>query len=170
MVRAAIELCRLQSTWSSSRPWTGLSTLRLTSPPLCRHGSDASAYPIFEGHTIQSYHNYSLFDPTRWPRDKIYPAFRKACDGNCILCMQDHCSCQFAPLAGTLIELVQYPNKKRGIRSLSNFKKGDILDQSALEYCPFVDKGDANKPAVMTGGTDWNSDPFALVLLQRHRK
>lgn len=133
-------------------------------------GSDASAYPIFEEHTIKGYHNYSLFDPTKWPRDRVDPACRKRSDGSCILCMQHHCSCKLAPLAGSLVELVQCPNKEPGIRSLSNLKKGDILDLFAMEYCPFVDRGDQNRPALTIGGTHWNSNPLALVLGRRYRK
>ncbi|PLB40993.1 SET domain protein [Aspergillus candidus] len=76
-----------------------------------------------------------IFDPEKFTGED--PTIRTAEHGSCDLCgSDDPCDCLLDGLAGTLVELVEYPDKGVGIRSLTKFKKGDILGEYTGEIRP----------------------------------
>ncbi|KAF9894532.1 hypothetical protein FE257_006417 [Aspergillus nanangensis] len=89
-----------------------------------------------------------IVDPQRWvgnqqdqgPVLKIDYTHEKEDWGfvfNCDICgSAEVCDCTVRSLPGGLVELVEYPNKGIGVRSLGNFKAGDILGLFLGELCP----------------------------------
>lgn len=59
------------------------------------------------------------------------PLFQNGVGIRCELCQNapEACECRVVSLAGDLIELVEYPGKGVGVRALSSFKTGDLLDE-----------------------------------------
>lgn len=92
-------------------------------------------YPTYEGY-IQTHMHQCSFNPAHWEKDYPDPTIRTRADGDCHLCMATACKCELGSLAGNLIELVEYENKGTGVRALTNFTKGDILDQFVGEIRP----------------------------------
>ncbi|OJJ48321.1 hypothetical protein ASPZODRAFT_62153 [Penicilliopsis zonata CBS 506.65] len=79
----------------------------------------------------------SIFRPKFWPSKTQDPTKRRSVDGTCDICSsEDLCDCTLDSRAGEMVELVEYPGKGIGVRSLANFKAGDILGEFAGEICP----------------------------------
>jgi hypothetical protein len=86
--------------------------------------------PIFQGH-LQEHIDQSIYDPknfdyTRHPCDPTKK--RWATSEGCYLCGNiNFCGCTLQSRAGDLVELIEYPGKGTGIRTLAKFERGDIL-------------------------------------------
>lgn len=98
--------------------------------------------PTFDG-KLQVHVDGYIFDPRKWPPGTPDPTIRTPEDGPCDVCHSNEmCDCTIHSLAGTLVELVEYPLKGVGVRSLARFKKGDVLDLFIGELRPPGYEGD----------------------------
>ncbi|GAB1215125.1 hypothetical protein ATERTT37_004310 [Aspergillus terreus] len=72
---------------------------------------------------------HCIIDPAEFPDGD--PTLRRPGEAPCDLCRSmEFCDCRLSPYAvGGLLELMEYPNKGVGVRSLGNFKQGDILGE-----------------------------------------
>lgn len=71
--------------------------------------------------------------------DEFYPMFRDKTWGKCGHCgcsLNEPCQCRTVAMGGDMVELTEYPNKGIGVRVLSKFRDGDIVDQYLGEILP----------------------------------
>lgn len=99
-------------------------------------------WPMYENHR-QKHIDTCILDMRDWKEKgnkkdcDINPTRRHKKDGVCELCFRDvKCSCRSPFPARHLVELREYPIRGIGVRALSNFKKGDILDEFAGKIVP----------------------------------
>ncbi|KAG0155949.1 hypothetical protein PDIDSM_3122 [Penicillium digitatum] len=122
--------------------------------------------PTYNG-KLQEHINESIYDPKKWSGRKQDPTLRQMPNGNstnvgceCALCGSPaSCDCRLTSRAGELVELREYPNTGTGVRALTRFMRGDILEifmgellpDSVEEVYPLTqsdDKINANKGSV----------------------
>jgi hypothetical protein len=91
--------------------------------------------PLYDGE-LQQHINESIFDPKEWHGNKQDPTLRHMPNGSstdigraCVMCGSAvSCDCRLTSRAGELVELREYPETGTGVRVLTGFKRGDILD------------------------------------------
>ncbi|KAJ5836634.1 hypothetical protein N7447_002660 [Penicillium robsamsonii] len=99
--------------------------------------------PTYKG-KLQKHIGESIFDPKKWGGQKQDPTLRHMSDGSsanvgraCLMCGNPaSCDCRVASRAGELVELREYPETGTGIRVLTRFNRGDILDLFVGELLP----------------------------------
>ncbi|KAL2801192.1 hypothetical protein BJX66DRAFT_4370 [Aspergillus keveii] len=92
--------------------------------------------PVFENNP-QINIDQCLINPREWDGETRDPTLRTKYDGRCDLCRSPEiCDCKLDPSVGTLVELVERPGTGTGVRTLTSFKKGDILGQFVGELLP----------------------------------
>ena len=90
--------------------------------------------PVYQG-VAQTNIASSIWNPLDFPFHAGDPCVRTPAMGKCHFCGDPNkCACTLKSLAGDLIELVEYPGKGIGIRSLAYFKK----DEWVAEYTGMV--------------------------------
>lgn len=89
--------------------------------------------PTWQGH-LQENINENVFDPEKWNgrRDptlrKLPNGFSSGVGAECFLCgSKFSCDCRLQSRTGEFVELIEYPKKGTGVRTLTDFKCGDIL-------------------------------------------
>lgn len=96
---------------------------------------------------LQEHTEHSIVNSRAWPDASVKvrdPSIRRRLNGNCDVCgYETRCDCVLRSLAGSLIELVPSSVRGTGVRALTNFQAGDILDQYVGELCPPSFPGDA---------------------------
>ncbi|KAF7118793.1 hypothetical protein CNMCM5793_008418 [Aspergillus hiratsukae] len=125
--------------------------------------------PQYEGH-LQINIDHNLFNPSYF-KDKKDPTIRVPDrDGRCDLCYAEReCDCWIShpTLATCLVELVDYPSRGIGVRALTRFKKGEILDQYLGELRP-VDYQDDHAYALLHEPKMVEGSPLALISAKRY--
>ncbi|CAI7603657.1 unnamed protein product [Penicillium glandicola] len=99
--------------------------------------------PTYKG-KLQQHIKEHIYDPKKWGGQKQDPTLRHMPNGsstdvgrNCALCGSlVSCGCRLASRAGELVELREYPETGTGVRALTRFTRGDILDIFAGELLP----------------------------------
>ncbi|OQE40252.1 hypothetical protein PENCOP_c006G08282 [Penicillium coprophilum] len=99
--------------------------------------------PTYKG-KLQKHIDENMYDPKKWRGQKQDPTLRHMPNGspanvgrNCAMCGSPaSCDCRLASRAGELVELRDYPETGTGIRVLTRFNRGDILDIFAGELLP----------------------------------
>ncbi|KAJ5518256.1 hypothetical protein N7453_000678 [Penicillium expansum] len=99
--------------------------------------------PTYKG-KLQQHINESIYDPKKWRGRKQDPTLRHMPNGSstnvgreCALCGSPvSCDCRLTSRAGELVELREYPNTGTGVRALTRFMRGDILDIFMGELLP----------------------------------
>ncbi|EAW12779.1 SET domain protein [Aspergillus clavatus NRRL 1] len=132
-------------------------------------------YVVQDGHPRKACHlkpqiniaDISVFRPKRFTDGKDPTIRDLERDGLCDLCDAAHeCNCMLVSLAGCLVELVDYPHKGVGIRSLARFRKGDILAQYVGELQPVDYYGD--DVYALTHESKMISKPLAIISAKRY--
>ncbi|KXG49925.1 uncharacterized protein PGRI_058930 [Penicillium griseofulvum] len=99
--------------------------------------------PLYDGE-LQQHINESIYDPKEWHGNKQDPTLRHMPNGSstdigraCVMCGSAvSCDCRLTSRAGELVELREYPETGTGVRVLTKFKRGDILDIFVGELLP----------------------------------
>lgn len=99
--------------------------------------------PTYNG-KLQQHINESIYDPKKWRGQKQDPTLRPKPNGSpinvgrdCTLCGSTvSCDCRLTSRAGELVELREYPETGTGVRALTRFERGDILDIFMGELLP----------------------------------
>ncbi|KAF4762890.1 hypothetical protein HAV15_000211 [Penicillium sp. str.  len=101
--------------------------------------------PTYNGQ-LQKHINESIYDPKKWNGRKQDPTPRQKPNGTptnvgheCVLCGSPvSCGCRLETRAGELVELREYPGTGTGVRALTRFRRGDILDIFMGEVLPNI--------------------------------
>ncbi|KAJ5417065.1 uncharacterized protein N7487_000615 [Penicillium crustosum] len=101
--------------------------------------------PTYNGQ-LQKHINESIYDPKKWNGRKQDPTLRQRPNGTptnvgheCVLCGSPvSCGCRLETRAGELVELREYPGTGTGVRALTRFRRGDILDIFMGELLPSI--------------------------------
>jgi hypothetical protein len=104
--------------------------------------------PKFEG-KLQEHIDESIFDPLRWSScgratdptlrrpSPTYLTHPPQIGTDCFLCgSESSCDCRLEDRSGEFVELKEYPNKGTGVRTLTNFKRNDVLGAFIGELLP----------------------------------
>ncbi|KAJ5847156.1 hypothetical protein N7455_011113 [Penicillium solitum] len=101
--------------------------------------------PSYNGQ-LQKHINESIYDPKKWSGQKQDPTLRHKANGTptnvgrqCVRCGSPvSCACRLETRAGELIELREYSGTGTGVRALTRFRRGDILDIFMGELLPDI--------------------------------
>jgi hypothetical protein len=99
--------------------------------------------PTYNG-KLQQHINESIYDPKKWGGKKQDSTLRHKPNGSptkvgsaCVLCGSPvSCDCRLTSRAGELVELREYPDTGTGVRALTRFERGDVLDIFKGELLP----------------------------------
>ncbi|RHZ74286.1 hypothetical protein CDV55_108954 [Aspergillus turcosus] len=131
--------------------------------------NDSLRKPRYERHR-QINIDHNLFNPSYF-KDKKDPTIRVPDrDGRCDLCYAEQkCGCRISgtPRGACFVELVDYPPRGIGVRALTRFKKGEILDQYFGELRP-VDYQDDHAYALLHESKMVEGSPLALISAKRY--
>ncbi|KAI9755325.1 MAG: phospholipid scramblase 1 [Chaenotheca gracillima] len=102
--------------------------------------------------------------PRHWPEDAPWPSdptIATSTSAPCYICKEENCSsCELSNVRVPLIELVEYPGRGRGVRSLQYIPADEIIAEYVGEIIPFDAKRDPVYPLLLM-----NDDRQAMALI-----